>query len=235
VASINYLIVNADDFGASRGINRAIIELHQLGVLTSTSLMIGMPAARHAAHMARASPQLGVGLHVTLTNEQSAQLVDFDDAAQCLQELEAQITRFVDALAQTPTHIDSHQNVHRDERLLPIFQDVAGRHSLPLREHSPARYFSAFYGQWNGETHAEQISVENLLLMLESEIGDGITELSCHPGYRDPAFDSPYNIEREIELKTLSDVRFQAFLREHEVKLISFRDLPLRTKRPQSL
>jgi len=232
---MNYLIVNADDFGASRGINRAIIELHQLGVVTSTSLMIDVPAARHAAHMARASPKLGVGLHVTLTNEHSAPLIDFDDAARCLKELEAQITRFIDALGQAPTHIDSHQNMHRDERLLPIFQDVAGRHSLPLREHSPARYFSAFYGQWNGETHAEQISIENLLLMLESEIGDGITELSCHPGHTDPAFDSPYNIEREIELKTLSDGRFTAFLHKRAVKLISFRDLPLRTARLQSL
>jgi chitin disaccharide deacetylase len=232
---MKYLIVNADDFGASRGVNSAIVELHQLGVLTSSSLMIDMPAAMHAAHVARASPRLGVGLHVTLTNEQSAPLIDFDDAARCLQELEAQITRFTDALGQVPTHIDSHQNIHRDKRLLPIFQDVAARHFLALREHSPAHYFSAFYGQWDGETHAEQISIENLLLMLVSEIGEGIVELSCHPGYADPDFDSPYNIEREIELKTLSDGRFMAFIRERAVKLINFRDVPLRTAQPQSL
>jgi chitin disaccharide deacetylase len=230
---MKYLIVNADDFGASRGVNSAIVELHQLGVLTSSSLMIDMPAAMHAAHMARASPRLGVGLHVTLTNEQSAPLIDFDDAARCLQELEAQITRFTDALGQVPTHIDSHQNIHRDKRLLPIFQDVAARHALPLREHSPARYFSAFYGQWNDETHAEQISIDNLLRMLESEIADGITELSCHPGCTDAAFESPYNIEREIEVKTLSDGRFRAFLRERAVELFRFRDL--RTAQAQSL
>lgn len=232
---MNYLVINGDDFGASRGINRAIAELHQLGVLTSTSLMIDMPAARHAAQIARAAPQLGVGLHVTLTNEQSAPLVDFEDARRCLQELEGQITRFRDALGQAPTHIDSHQNMHRDQRLLPIFEEVAARHDLPLREHSPARYFSDFYGQWNGETHAEQISIENLLLMLESKLGVGITELSCHPGYTDPAFVSPYNIEREIELKTLSDARFMAFLQKRAVKLINFRDLHQGIARPESL
>lgn len=49
MAMMRYLIVNADDFGASRGVNSAIVELHQLGVLSSTSVMIDMPAAMQAA------------------------------------------------------------------------------------------------------------------------------------------------------------------------------------------
>ena len=54
MAMMRYLIINGDDFGASRGINRAIAELHQLGVLTSASLMIDMPAAKQAAELAQA-------------------------------------------------------------------------------------------------------------------------------------------------------------------------------------
>ena len=77
---MQYLIVNGDDFGASRGINRGIIELHERGVLTSTSLMIAMPAAADAVRLARHAPALGIGLHVTLTDEETVQLVDFDDA-----------------------------------------------------------------------------------------------------------------------------------------------------------
>ena len=46
--SVKYLIVNADDLGASRGINRAIFELHERGIVTSTSLMIRLPAAAEA-------------------------------------------------------------------------------------------------------------------------------------------------------------------------------------------
>jgi predicted glycoside hydrolase/deacetylase ChbG (UPF0249 family) len=51
-------------------------------------------------------------------------------------------------------------------------------------------------------------------------------ELSCHPGYVGPDFESPYNIEREIEVRTLSDPQLLAFLRASGVKLIGFRDVP---------
>jgi predicted glycoside hydrolase/deacetylase ChbG (UPF0249 family) len=220
------LIVNGDDFGASRGINRGIVELHQLGVLTSTSLMIAMPAANDAVSLARKAPALGVGLHVTLTHEDGTELVDFHNDAACAAEIQRQIARFSEQLGRLPTHIDSHQNVHRDQRLRPLFQAAAARYGLPLREHSPARYFSSFYGQWEGEPHPEQIGVENLLRMLDGELhDDGITELSCHPGYCEPDFVSPYDAEREIEVRTLSDKRLRTYLRAKGVKLISFADV----------
>ena len=60
------LIVNADDFGMSAGINRGIAEAHERGIVTSTSLMVRWPAAKDAAVYARARPALGVGLHLDL-------------------------------------------------------------------------------------------------------------------------------------------------------------------------
>lgn len=62
------LIVNADDFGLTVGINRAIIELHHAGVLTSTTLMARAGATEHAIELARANPSLGVGCHVVLVD-----------------------------------------------------------------------------------------------------------------------------------------------------------------------
>src|SRR5918996_571565 len=61
-----YLIVNADDFGLSSGVNRGIIAAHERGIVTSASLMVRWPAAHEAATYARTRPQLGVGLHVDL-------------------------------------------------------------------------------------------------------------------------------------------------------------------------
>jgi len=223
---MKYLIVNADDFGASTGINNAILELHCLGVLTSTSLMIDMPAAGHALAIASRTSSLGLGLHLTLTDERGAPLVDFNDALVCATELNRQIERFRAMAGRLPTHLDSHQNVHRDTRLNALFVRLASEHGLPLREHSPARYFSSFYGQWDGETHPEHISVDSLLRMIESEVREGITELSCHPGYSRPDFDSPYDKEREIELNTLRDPRVLHFINDRHIKLISFRELP---------
>jgi len=60
------LIVNADDFGLTAGVNRAILELHQAGVLTSTTLMARAEASNEAIAMARANPTLGVGCHIVL-------------------------------------------------------------------------------------------------------------------------------------------------------------------------
>jgi chitin disaccharide deacetylase len=222
---VKYLIVNADDFGASRGINRAILQLHDRGVVTSTSLMITMPAAAEAAALARKAPELGVGLHVTMTDEECRPLVDFDDAASCGRAIETQIEAFFSALGRLPTHLDSHQNVHRDKRLGWIFQAFARRFSLPMREHSAVRYFSNFYGQWDGEPHPEHIAIESLLAMLDKELREGITELSCHPGYVGADFSSPYDAERELEVCTLSDPLFIEFLRERDVQLINFGDV----------
>ena len=62
------LIVNADDFGLTRGINQAIAELHAAGVVTSATLMATGPAFDHAVELAHEHPKLGVGCHVLLTD-----------------------------------------------------------------------------------------------------------------------------------------------------------------------
>jgi len=66
------LIVNADDFGRSRSINEAVRRAHREGILTSASLMVNEPACDEAAALARESPKLGVGLHLTLLGGKSA-------------------------------------------------------------------------------------------------------------------------------------------------------------------
>ena len=219
------LIVNGDDFGISQGISRGILEAHRFGILTSTSMMVNMPFSGEGAQLSRECPELSIGLHVNLTTEDGDPVIDFDATSQCRDELQRQLQTFQELLHHLPSHLDSHHNVHRDPRLLPLFLDLARRHDLPLREHSPVRYFSRFYGQWDGEAHLEQIGVESLIEMLESEMGDDVTELSCHPGYIDPDFRSSYSRERETELQTLCDPRIRARLPDLGVTLVGFQDL----------
>ena len=57
------LVVNADDFGASSGVNRGIVHSHVHGIVTSASLMVDGPAAEPAVELALEHPELGVGLH----------------------------------------------------------------------------------------------------------------------------------------------------------------------------
>jgi len=222
---MKYCIVNGDDLGASHGINRGIIEAHRDGILTSTSLMVNMPCSEEAAILSLDTPSLSVGLHINLTNEGGEPAVDLSDSDNCRAELHRQFCRFQELMNCLPTHLDSHHNMHRDPRLLPHFLDLAQQYGLPLREHAPVRYFSNFYGQWDGETHLEQISVESLVQMLETEVREGFTELSCHPGYTDPNSQSIYSIERETELRTLCNPIIWKKLTELQIQLIGFRDL----------
>jgi predicted glycoside hydrolase/deacetylase ChbG (UPF0249 family) len=221
---MKYLIVNGDDFGASHGINLGIIEAHRYGILTSASLMVSMPGSEGAARLSRDLPDLSVGLHIILTDEDCTPLFDFADANKCRTQLEQQFCRFQELMGQLPTHLDAHHNMHRDVRLRSHFIDLSRRFELPLREHSLVRYFSNFYGQWDGETHLEQIGVESLSRMLEVEVKEGFTELSCHPGYVCPDFNSTYFIERETELRTLCDPNIPDFLARQQIRLTNYRN-----------
>jgi predicted glycoside hydrolase/deacetylase ChbG (UPF0249 family) len=218
---MKFLIVNADDFGASGAINRGILEAHRRGILTSTSLLVNRPGSEEAAKLGRDAPALSVGLHVDLRDNRGS--VD-EVLPRLREELRAQFQRFQELTGRAPTHMDSHHNVHRDPKALPVFLQFARQHDLPLREHSPARYFSKFYGRWGGETHLEQVSVESLARMLETEMDEGITELGCHPGYADPDYPGSYGVEREAELRTLCDPVIREVLAAQSIQLISYHD-----------
>ena len=229
---MKYLIVNADDFGASHGINRGILEAHLRGILTSTSLLVNTAWSVEAAELSRAAPELSVGLHADLRNELK-ETAD-DPRRRLREELEKQFFGFVELMGRPPTHLDSHHNLHRDPKAFPEFLALAAKHGLPLREHSPVRYFSKFYGQWGGKTHLEQISVESLARMLETEIEDGITELSCHPGYVEASYLTGYSVEREAELRTLCDPVIREVLTAGSIQLISYHErgkIPLNAPR----
>lgn len=158
-----HLIVNADDFGLISGVNRGIIDCHLAGSVTSTTLMVNMPAAEEAAELAKAYPSLGVGLHFNLTQGRPlaprsdvASLVDRQGqfhrrpmaekravtgcfkAAEVERELVAQFRRF-EALGLTPTHIDSHQHIHVFPVVFDIVAGFCAKHGLPLRMHWVAR------------------------------------------------------------------------------------------------
>jgi hopanoid biosynthesis associated protein HpnK len=63
---VRRLIVNADDFGFTAGVNRAIVEAHTRGIVTSTTLMASGPAFNDAVRLAKETPRLDVGCHLVL-------------------------------------------------------------------------------------------------------------------------------------------------------------------------
>src|SRR5207237_8690286 len=125
------LIVNGDDFGASPAINQGIMEAHLHGILTSTSLLVKTEWAEEAAALSSGAPDLSVGLHVDVRGE----LKEPAPNTQRLREsLLWQFYRVEELMGRPPTHLDSHQNDHRDSRGLPHHPEVAIQHELPWRE-----------------------------------------------------------------------------------------------------
>lgn len=225
-----FIIVNADDFGVSPGVNRGIIECAERGIVTSASLMVRWPAAQDAAAYAKQNQKISLGLHVDLGEwvlrngewESLYKVVDTDDAKAVESEINWQHAEFRRLAGRNPTHLDSHQHVHRNEPVRSIMLGVANAIGVPLRECDPRiRYCGDFYGQGaEGEHLPDAITVANLQRILDS-LPEGTTELGCHPGY-DDGLQTPYRRERAEEVRVLCDESIREYLNAVGISLCSF-------------
>ncbi|MEP6911084.1 MAG: ChbG/HpnK family deacetylase, partial [Actinomycetota bacterium] len=135
------LIVNADDFGRSPGVNDGVIACHENGILTSASLMVRWPAAGEAAAYARASSRLSLGLHVDLSEwtvedgewRPLYERVVEDDELAVEAEIRGQLASFRELARRDPTHVDGHQHVQREEPVKSLLIRLAGELGVPLR------------------------------------------------------------------------------------------------------
>jgi chitin disaccharide deacetylase len=218
-----YLIVNADDFGESPGVNRGIIEAHERGVVTSASLMLDQPATNAAVALARQHPGLSLGLHVNL-DRLGRGLLGQERLTVLAREIERQLNAFTALTGSHPTHIDSHHHVHRQLNVARLFLTLSERYGIPLRGFFDVVYLGGFYGQWDSSRpDSSHISVDYLLTLF-GKAGPGFTEIGCHPGYADSATDTGYSWQREIELRSLTDSRAKAGLAAMGLRLVNYRD-----------
>ena len=232
MVSKRHLIVNADDFGQSPGVNRGIFEAHEHGIVTSASLMVRWPAAAEAAAYSREHPRLSLGIHVDLgewayreeTWVPVYEVIPVDDIEAVKNEVTRQLVSFRRLVGKDPTHIDSHQHVHLREPARSVLVDVSSELHVPLRHLTPGvQYCGSFYGQTaEGYPLPDSISVEGLLKTLTT-LPSGLTELGCHPGTGND-LNTMYRNERERELKTLCDSRVRATIKNQEIELRSFRN-----------
>jgi len=207
------LVVNADDFGLSAGVNAGILRAHVEGIVTSASLMVrGDAAAAAAAAAAADHPRLGLGLHVDLAEwvcddgewRCVYEVVDCSDPAAVAAELERQLDAFRALCGREPTHLDSHQHVHREEPVRSIFGVRARELRLPLRHHGRVRYCGAFYGQGPAGAPLPEAITTGALTRLIAGLPPGASELACHPAAEvDPGL--AYGSERLAELEALCD------------------------------
>ena len=231
--STRFLIVNADDLGQDRGINRGIAEAQEHGIVSSASLMVRWPAAVDASRLAQ-SFRIGIGLHVDLGEWRLGdgrwipvyEVVPPDDRGAVEKEIRRQIEQFRDLMQADPTHLDSHQHVHLREPARTLLIGMAEELGIPLRSLSGhARYCGDFYGQTSDGAPAPDAIEPRALCDLVLNLPQGVTELACHPG-RDVEVQTMYKNERATELRALCDPAVRAAISEARVVLCSFADRP---------
>lgn len=158
--AVRRVIINADDFGLTRGVNRAVLELHQAGVLTSATLMAQAAATEDAIEIALKTSPLGVGCHVVLLDGRPQRspreiltLVDPDTGqfhsnlgtflrnlllgcirpADIQSEAAAQINRLQSSGLRL-THIDTHKHTHMFPAVLrPLLRAARSAGILSVR------------------------------------------------------------------------------------------------------
>lgn len=149
------LIVNADDLGWTSGVNRGIVESHTHGIVTSATLLANGAAFDDALRVIRATPSLGIGVHLNLSDGppvvspgEVPSLVDSQGrfcggphqlllrlarrkliVAEVEREWDAQVRKIRNAGIE-PTHLDGHKHVHMLPRLFPVALRLAKRHGI---------------------------------------------------------------------------------------------------------
>ena len=140
------LIVNADDFGFTADVNTGVVEAHQRGILTATTLMANGAAFDHAVELARRSPTLDVGCHLVLVGSKSVAapgtdlprtvkqllwaLIKGSDRKWVEREMEAQVEKLLRAGIE-PSHLDTHKHTHLVPPVLEAVCRISERFSIP--------------------------------------------------------------------------------------------------------
>ncbi|HSE91872.1 MAG TPA: ChbG/HpnK family deacetylase [Methylomirabilota bacterium] len=254
------LIVNADDFGMTRGVSAGILRAHRHGIVTSTTVVVTGEIDHEQLAAARDSA-LGLGLHVNLTLgkplSHGRSLVDAQgrfvrdarraaaraDARDVEREVDAQIERFVTLVGRPPTHLDSHHHVGLHEPVAGVVLEAARRLGVPVRSQNDAarrRARSAGLGTpdaFFGESGPDAYWTPARTFRRLRDLPAGISEFMTHPGIFDETLGhSRYGRQRETELVGLGTLAARAAASALGITLCSFKALgtPMPVRRPST-
>jgi chitin disaccharide deacetylase len=224
---VRALIVNADDFGLTRGVSAGILAAHRHGIVTSTTVLVTAAVDREQLTAAR-DAGLGLGLHMNLTLGRpltgARSLVDGGgafirdarraaagaDPGEVRAEVEAQVARFQELVGRLPTHIDTHHHVGLYPPVRDVVLDAARALGVAVRSQDAAartrarsaglRTTDHFFGESGPDAYW---SAARTLAHLRA-LPPGVSEFMCHPGrFDDDLGYSRYGRQREVEMAGL--------------------------------
>lgn len=244
------VIINADDFGFSKGVTLGILESIKSGVVCSTSMMTNTIGFEHGIEIMKQNPGLDVGIHFVLTtkkplSENSTSLVNENgvfehnyDRLNALniedirKEFRCQFNRFL-ATGFTPTHIDFHHEIHTVDAVFAVACEFAKEYNIPMRGFNEDRReimdkqdikHSSLFVQ---DFYSDKLTEDDLINVLEKYKNEEQIEIMCHPSFLDVELHSSsrYSLARMYELDALTSPKVINYIKENNINLIGFTDL----------
>jgi hypothetical protein len=242
------LIVNADDFGLSEGVNRGIILAHNQGIVTSTTAMVTMPWIDHGVSLLKDAPGLKVGLHLNMTlgkpltdcpslvkaNGDFYKPKEHPDVSkfakeEIKKEFWAQYDLFLLKFKMKPTHLDTHLYSHQKYGIVgEIVMELSKKLGIPVRDQATEGFQRVRFLDWFKVLANE--SVTDVWDKIDEHREDfsksGVAELMVHPALRDEYLMSisSYNVQRSIELAVLTDEKMKRFVSDHKIELTDYEE-----------
>ncbi len=242
------LIVNADDFNLTRGVDRAILECHDNGIVSSTTFMANLPVENSTVRQLKKRKRLGLGIHLNATfqfpvsnparvrsllkdgkfRKVGEQLARPPKAKELLHEYSTQIERFIKIFGCKPTHLDTHHQLHNDPFFLGVLAETGRKFRLPIRASSlmlQSKY-AAFRKQtvarfFFGNLTPEGHWTHGPLETILQNLPSGVSEIMCHPGVVDSDLKavSSFTTGRAVEHRVFASPFFRKLLVEQGVAL----------------
>jgi predicted glycoside hydrolase/deacetylase ChbG (UPF0249 family) len=226
------IIVNADDFGYRKEINKGIIFAHKNGMVKSTTVLTGRDAFDDAVYLAKENPGLKTGLHIDLDvfidiNKDAADIMSVSnfklpkpEKQQIADAINRQLDKFLNAGLKL-SHLDGHHHAHMHPEILPLVAQKAKELNVPIR------FFEWFYNDFNLSQQMKRILLDLNIKFCPHFINGwywgnvdeefSLAELMTHPGFNE--------MWREFETAKCCDPVLKEYLDKNNIEIISFEDI----------
>ncbi len=237
------IILNVDDFGLTKGVNNAVLELSKQGLVKSTTALVNSPY--FADDIKKTSNyDLDVGIHLTIDlfnaelfhpslcdennifhKAKTHSLNRSLDSDVIYREWKSQIEKFIKIAGFKPTHIDSHHHAHIINTDANIAVKRLGEeYGLVIRQNSNDKYTAYCSGDFYGEDVNPDLLIETIEKLLEVEAE--YLEVMMHPAFVDQELESisSYNTARMAEYEAVTSEQFKNYIEHNNIQISKFTD-----------
>ena len=240
------LIINADDFGFSKSINKGIIDSYNEGLISTTTIMINMPYVEDAIELWKQNKGLGLGLHINITvgkpiSDNIPSLVDNNGVFNYIREWENHNFEYIDVYKEVKSqiekliqydvvidHLDCHNDLMNNKMFRKVFFDLVLEYNLPVRcDNEDARYEARRNNIkttdcWCCDFFKDNAQYETILEYMGNNKEANSIEIMTHVGYiDDDTRNRSSHLSREEEINELRKLKEIGFYNKYKLSTYS--------------